>query len=476
MKCPKCGQELPDSAKFCRMCGAPTQPVPTSQEEHTMVADNDLSDDSRNGFQNDYRDDSRNSFRDGFQGGFREAPNNFNAYKNDRSPGGYANTYPNNYPNDGYTDRRYNDPRQPYNGGPVYNGPYGNNRGQKPPANNLKTVLIISIAAVVLALVIAGGVIFFVTRNNVSPEELQEAKNNYLPPAQVVTIDTSKDDPSNDDIQFKFDSSNRISSCSYTVDGKTYDQSYSYNDKKRLIKIDTKYRNNTIITKEIEYDRVSEANVFEVIDDYYVRMDETSLNKESSSSSDAPDEMTGSDSSGSKAPQSEPDNSNDNTSSSPKTLESYQQLYLDFLNSTSISYNYGTLIYLNDDNTPELILWSSGSEVPYYICYIKGEKVQTYETHNSHSLEYSERRGYFTSGTYDQHGYIYYFDGSSVSQEHTFYFYYGNDEFYIDQDKLTQEEYFEIIDTKYLTKDTKKDASNDPHDKSKLPDYIRDFE
>ena len=463
MKCTKCGHEMPGNAKFCEMCGTPFD------TEHTQLADDDIRDDY----------------------------NNYNAYENN-TPGGYA-------PNSGYPDRRYDDrgaeDRSYYNApgyhdpayrqsaynDPRYSDPGYDPRGQKPRMSGQKKAVIISVIALVLVIAILAGVIFFVSRNKVSAAELDEAKQNYLPPAQAYAIDTSLNDLSNDKIKYKYDSRARISSCTYAVNDKTYDQNYGYNDNKKIIKIDTKYRDHTIFTKEIEYGRVKQPNVFEAIDGYYIRLDETSLGIESSSSSSVPvvsadpepapkrpvDPVKPTEKPVEKMKETEKPIS---SKANEKPLEKYRELYLDFLDSTGISYDYGTLIYLNDDDTPELILWSSGSEVPYHVCYILNGTVHSYETASSHSLEYTERGGYFTSGKYDQTGNIYYFDGSSVSAEHTFSYSLGNDDYYIDQDKLTREEYLDAIDNHYLIKDRKYDASNYPHEKSALQDYIRDFE
>lgn len=499
MKCSKCGHEMPGNAKFCEMCGAPIRDESISPSEQTQLADDDFSEESRDSFQNDY------------QGVFRDDPNSFNSYENDSMqggypsgypgdyPSGYPNDYPGGYPNDGYPDQRFDgrstEYRQDYNGGPVYDDPYGNNRNRKPRMSSQKKALIISGISLVLVVAILGSVIFFVSRNKVSAAELEEAKENFRAPAEVIAIDTSLEDPSNDDIQFKYDSRARISSCTYDVNDMTYDQTYSYNDKERKIKIDTKYRKHSIYTKDISYDLVSAADVFEDIEGYYIRMDEKSLGIETHSVSSVPIETESP-----KPPASRPDNGGgsyvkptdkptekptekpkattkpkETTASAPETLERYQELYINFLDSTSISYSYGTLIYLDGDDTPELILWSSGRQVPYYICYIKNDKVQSYETADSHSLEYTEQGGYFTTGTYDQTGYIYYFDGSSVSKEHTYSYNLDDDEYYIDDESLTRDEYMETIDTVYLITDRKKDASNDPHEKSSLKEYISNY-
>ena len=140
----------------------------------------------------------------------------------------------------------------------------GGNRAQrragkrnKKPDNSKKKPLIIAIIALVLVIAIVLGVIFFVSRKTVSAKELQKAKDNYLPPAQAVTIDTSLNDPSNDAIQFKYDDHARIISCTYSVNKMTYDQSYTYDENMRKINVETTYRAQPIFTKELDYDRVT---------------------------------------------------------------------------------------------------------------------------------------------------------------------------------------------------------------------------
>lgn len=454
MKCTNCGHEMPANAKFCEMCGTP------ADIEQTQLAEDDIRDDY----------------------------NNFNARENNIPQGGYVNSgypdrpYDDRYPDDrryysdapGYNAPRYDDPR--------YNDPNLYPRDQKPRMSGQKKALIISGVALVLVIAILTGVIVYVSRTKVSAKELDEAKENFLPPAQAYEIDTTLDDPSNDNIKFKYDSRARISSCTYAVNEKTYDQSYGYNDKSRIIKIDTKYRSHTIFTKEIEYDRIDEANKFVAVDGYYIRLDDTSLGNSSSSSAvkietAAPEPTTPRAPKAPKAPTEPPTPTEKpaptvKVKETEKPLEGYKKLYINFLNTTSISYDYGVLIYLNDDETPELVLYASGAEVPHYVCYIKNSKVQTFKTADSHSLDYTDHGGYFSSGKYDQTGMIYYFDGSSVTTKHSYSFSFGNDEFFIDDNQLTEEEYFEIVDGYGL----KTDAEDDACGKSDLTEYIRNFE
>ena len=493
MKCTNCGHELIGGSKFCEMCGTPIDDDLTHLAEDAPLSDRqtDPREDLRNSFRDDYRNDSRNIYQDDHRNDFRDdfsdGYNSFRSYENTPLPNDYP---PNDYPDPRYDDPRYDDrfmdDRQGYRGDPRYDDRYGAPRNGKPRMSGQKKAIIISVISLVLVVAILGGVIFFVSRNKVSAAELEEAKENYLPPAEAVAIDPTLDDPSNDDIQFKYDNCARISSCSYSVNEKPYDLSFGYNNKNKIIKIKVKYRNNEILIKEIEYDSVSTPNSFEVVDGYYLRLDEQSLCVDSSSSSketDAPDStdqnttiIINPPASGIEKPTEQPTEKPKSTQKpTEKPLEKYKQQYIDFLNSTNISYSCGTLIYLNDDDTPELILWSSGSEVPYYVCFIKNNKVQSSKTADSHSLEYNERGGFFTTGTHDQTGFVYYFDGSSVSKQHTYSFSYAEDRFTIDDEELTQEEYFNEFDSYYLVTERKHDASNDPHDKSSLQDYIRDY-
>lgn len=147
--------------------------------------------------------------------------------------------------------------------------------GTKMPHKKKKTALIIVIIALVLAVAVISGTVFIMTR--VNAKEIQEAKDNYEPPAKTVQIDTSLQDPSNDEISFKFDDRARIVSCTYSTDEKEYVQTYYYHDDDRMIEIAVTYKDHPIHTKEIEYNRVESVDTFEDVDGYYVRLDEESM-------------------------------------------------------------------------------------------------------------------------------------------------------------------------------------------------------
>ena len=327
MKCSNCGITLRENAKFCDVCGAPVDAEPTPFSDELR---------SDHGIDAEPRFDDHDAYR--------------------------------------YSDREPDETDFRYDSEPRYDDGYDRNRRggikQIPPKNNTKKALIISGVALALVIAILGGIIFFVNKNTVSAAELQDAKDKYLPPAQAVTIDTSLDDPSNDKIQFKYDDRARIISCTYSVNDKTYDQSYTYDDAKRNINIVTNYRKHPIFTKDIDYGVVKDPNVFEEHDGYYIRIDNPDNDSDTSSSSsssqaisspatDAPTE----------APTEEP------TEEPTEAASDWRDIYIDFLNSTDLFYSEGILLYLNDDDTPELLQRRVMEEAEWKILPAAVEKV-----------------------------------------------------------------------------------------------------
>ena len=471
MKCTNCGHEMPDNAKFCEMCGKPFD------IEQTQLADDDIRDD----FNNFNARENNPPQNDYVNNGSPDRPYD-DRYHEDRRYINEVPAYaPPQYNVPGYNDPRVNDPR--INDPNLYPG------SQKPPMSGQKKALIISAVALGLVIAILTGVIIYVSRTKVSAKELDEAKENFLPPAQVYQIDAALVDPSDDNIKFKYDSRARISSCTYAVNDRTYDQSYGYNDKTRVIKIDTKYRNHTIFSKEIGYDRVEEANKFVAVDGYYIRLDDTSLGSESSSSvpveTAAPKAAAPMRPAETQKPTEKPTEQPTETpkaTSKPKATEKpteppadWRDIYIDFLNGTSINYSSGILIYINNDDTPELVLYTTGSAMPTYICYISDGIVKSFKTDASDGIDYSKRSGYFVSGRMHMGAYsgtIYYFDGDSVTEDHTVFCPDINgDEYQVDGDSMTKSEYEAFIaDFSFVNEDSKFVL------KHNLPKYIRSFE
>lgn len=208
--------------------------------------------------------------------------------ENDRSPKPFRDEYRGYAPVDQRPEREgyRNDRRPRYDDGRDNGTHQERNRrldrrhdryNEPPKKNKNKTALIISLIALILVIAILAGVIFFVNRNTVSASELKDAKEKYLPPSQAVTIDTSQKDPSNDDIQFKYDDRARIVSCTYRANNKPYEQHYTYHDPERTVGIATTYREQPIHTESISYDNIKAPDKFEDVGGYIVRLDEESL-------------------------------------------------------------------------------------------------------------------------------------------------------------------------------------------------------
>lgn len=344
MKCTNCGREMSDDARFCEMCGtpvsankpqaektkpavdphydlsvfsddsdAPTKPLRQAPARDDLVGDDAAKTELLIEHNDDVDDDSAKTVllpeneippvqRDRFEENIamnRRCRNDETRRDGDYPTEAFHDEY-RAYPSAAQNDYRDNyqdsyragDPRGDYpddyrDRNERYNDRYDSRRGgryadEKTPKNKQKKALIISIIALVLVIAILGGVIFFVNRKNVSAAELQEAKDQYVPPSQAVTIDTSQKDPSNDNIQFKYDDRARIISCSYSAHDKAYEQHYTYHDPERQLEISTTYKDQPVETKVISYDAVKTANDFEDVDGYIVRLDAESLGADNS--------------------------------------------------------------------------------------------------------------------------------------------------------------------------------------------------
>lgn len=181
--------------------------------------------------------------------------------------------------------------------------------------------------------------------------------SSYQPPAEVFNIDLSEDDPSNDNISFTYDSDGRITNCKYTIDNIEYNQRYTYDDSQNKVTITT-YSNSTIVNeKVIDLSKYNSNELFYIVDGYYI-------NKI--------DKM---------------DNSND-----------WKQLYLDYIDSyvsehgdNKDSYN---IIFVNDDEMPELIICGSSHVTSTYFCWVYNNKLyhQNLNWAGSNGVTYIERK------------------------------------------------------------------------------------
>lgn len=442
MKCPNCSAELNDNARFCPQCGTAIDP---QVDNNTVMADED------------------NEFVPTSSGDDADILRPADTQRRDGMP------------DERYTDMNYRGNRAQRR---------ANKRTQK-PNNSYKKPLIIAIIALVLVIAIVLGVIFFVSRKTVSAKELQKAKDNYLPPAQAVTIDTSLSDPSNDAIQFKYDDHARIISCTYSVNKMTYDQRYTYDENMRKINVETTYRAQPIFTKELDYDRVTKPDTFEEVDGYYIRLCKEDL--ADTGATEPPQETA--------APEATEPPTDPPTE--PPTEEptdppaDWKELYIDFLNTTNVfgneilHYQSGKLFYINDDDIPEMLLFCGfGARTRSFdFCWINNGIVQ-HETIVTAGLQYQERTGKMTGGSSGGEGYtgwwVTMFNGSSLTQIRN-----GHREvidintpnqkivYKIDDEEVSEEEYISAIKetqdwTQMYNADTWTDASS-------LPDHIRNY-
>ena len=97
----------------------------------------------------------------------------------------------------------------------------------------------------------------------------------------------------------------------------------------------------------------------------------------------------------------------------------WKELYVSYLNSASDIniYNHADLIYLDDNDIPELVL-NSGSFMPGgRICWIKNGEVKTFDSGACDGMHYTSRSGLFSSGALRQgneYYNVFYFDGDDV--------------------------------------------------------------
>ena len=130
---------------------------------------------------------------------------------------------------------------------------------------------------------------------------------------------------------------------------------------------------------------------------------------------------------------------------SPTEAIDFKQLYTDFLDSADIDYYFGSLIYLNDDDVPELVLQTMAASEPAYVCYIYDGEVGVFETYGTAGFTYAEREGAFITGAMHQGYYawmMFIFDGTAVNEEHSGSAY--ENEFTVDSESVNEEEYNKV--------------------------------
>ena len=423
MKCPNCSTELNDNARFCPQCGTAIDP---QVDNNTVMADED------------------NEFVPTSSGDDADILRPADTQRRDGMP------------DERYTDMNYRGNRAQRR---------ANKRTQK-PNNSYKKPLIIAIIALVLVIAIVLGVIFFVSRKTVSAKELQKAKDNYLPPAQAVTIDTSLNDPSNDAIQFKYDDHARIISCTYSVNKMTYDQRYTYDENMRKINVETTYRAQPIFTKELDYDRVTKPDTFEEVDGYYIRLCKEDL--ADTGATEPPQETAAPEAT--EPPTEPPTEEPTEEPTDPPT--DWKELYIDYLNTSDMEFRSGRLIYLNDDDIPELFLEYKHpiSLAHFEICWVNDGAVQNQRLVES-IPKYKERSGYILTSSEGVVWELSEFDGTALNVVQ-----YGSNyvpEYKINDEEVSKEEY-EAVTNEFKSWENTYEF-NQMTNIDALPDHIRNY-
>lgn len=183
-----------------------------------------------------------------------------------------------------------------------------------------------------------------------------DVTSSYQPPAKVINIDLSKYDPSNDNITFSYDSDGRITNCKYKIDNIEYNQVYTYDNSQNKVTITT-YSNSTIVNeKVIDLSKYNSNELFEIVDGYYVN---------------------------------KIDNAENNNN--------WKQLYLDYIDNYIFEYGDNedsyNLIFVNDDEIPELIICGSSHVTSTYFCWVYNNKLyhQNLNWAGSNGITYIER-------------------------------------------------------------------------------------
>ena len=167
------------------------------------------------------------------------------------------------------------------------------------------------------------------------------------------------------------------------------------------------------------------------------------------------------------------------TEKATESAVDYKTLYTDYLDSNT-DHRCGKLFYLNDDAAPELALdvTPMGSTTrAWRICWIKDNKVQTFDFTGMGGAVYTDRSGTLKviQGTISSRGFeIYNFDGSSFDKEHYGWITgYGTSaqKVTVDEKETTEDEYNTVLGET----DGWNNINTDMADASGLPDAIRSF-
>ena len=91
----------------------------------------------------------------------------------------------------------------------------------------------------------------------------------YKKPAEVVTLDLSKEDPSNDEMRFVYDDAGRVSQCYYNIEDEEIYVNYKYED--GAVQIYAFIRAVVVADERIEISEYSADQGFTEINGYYFK-------------------------------------------------------------------------------------------------------------------------------------------------------------------------------------------------------------
>lgn len=270
------------------------------------------------------------------------------------------------------------------------------------------------------------------TTNDISSyqtsDNVDEIVSSYKPPAEVLNIDLSKDDPSNDDIMFSYDSKGRISNCRYTTDGIEYNQIYNYDDAEKKVTITT-YSNSIVVDEKIiDLSDYSNNGFFDIVDGYYINIIY---------------------------------NTEDNSS--------WKQLYLDYIDKYVSEYgdneDYYNLIFVNDDEIPELIICGQSHITSTYFCWVYNDKLLQLNLNwaGSDGVTYIERNALLRDcGNWQGNGQdtIYNFDGKDINIISSGKFDHTLDSFTWENKSVSESEYKQCMKSVFDTTKAKSAIDN----------------
>lgn len=248
------------------------------------------------------------------------------------------------------------------------------NGGSPQKSKNALWAIIIASCAIVITLIVIS---IFVFASDSDEDDIKKAKDEFLPPAQVVEIDYLSKDPSNDQITFEYDEYKRIIKCRYAIKNFEYEQQNNYDDNSQQIQIDVLYKDKVIVEQTFDYADVLVGEKVTTVEDYFISSPD--YREVSSTGAEKPAK-----------PQTETHNDN------------WKQLYKDRINtymngearSEDVQFS---LILIDDNDVPELLISYPSHMSSSLLCWVYDDNL--YEDHSvytiSQGVTYIEKSGRF---------------------------------------------------------------------------------